>query len=416
MIRKHECLSHSGTEKGCEACHLGKETRSQFKNKNECNTDPIDLMGPITPTSLGGSKYVLVAVDTGSCFSWNSYKRRLDERSEKGVLVGYEQEFGVYQVLLDNSSKIIRTRDVSFVQKKNPYKIAQLPEKTQSQNADDSDYPIKPAKNQLAEELIPTRESNQLTEERQPIIVRLCIPNTQNETRNNEEVIQINQSHYIEELLKKYNMEDCKVTLTPMQRNLKLKAATEAEKDEFKTLNENYRSAIGSLNYLSQCTRPDVAYAVGHLSQLLEKPSCQHWASLKRVLRYLKGTKDLGINYHKTGENEIVGYSDSSWAEDLGQRSWSGYIFTMSGGIISWRSKKLGGVSGSSIEAKFRLFLYSFHEAKWLSLLQSEVTHEEREQTTIYNDNQGAISRAKIQSITQGLKTLMFITIALEIL
>ncbi|MBW0463583.1 hypothetical protein O181_003298 [Austropuccinia psidii MF-1] len=67
----------------------------------------------------------------------------------------------------------------------------------------------------------------------------------------------------------------------------------------------------------------------------------------------------------------------------------------MSAGIISWESKKLGGVSGSSTEAEFRSFLSSFHEAKWLSLLQSEVTNEDREQITIYNDNQGAISRAK---------------------
>ncbi|MBW0535999.1 hypothetical protein O181_075714 [Austropuccinia psidii MF-1] len=214
-------------------------------------------------------------------------------------------------------------------------------------------------------------------------------------TRNNEKVIQINQSHYIEELLKKYNMEDCKVTLTQMQSNLKLEPETEAEQDEFKTLNEDYRSAIGSLNYLSQCTQPDIAYAVGHLSQFLEKPSCQHWASFKRVLRYLKGTKNLVINYHETGEREKVGYSDSSWAEDLGRRSWSGYIFTMSGGIIIWKSKNLGGVSGCSMEGKFRLFLSSFHEAKWLSLLQSEVTNEDHEQITIYNVNKGAISRSK---------------------
>ncbi|MBW0463584.1 hypothetical protein O181_003299 [Austropuccinia psidii MF-1] len=122
----------------------------------------------------------------------NSYKRKLDERSEKGVLVGYEQDFGVYRVLLDNSSKITRTRDVSFVQTEMPYKIAQLPEKAQSQYVDDSDYPIEPAKNQLAEELIPTHESNHHTEDRQPITVRLCIPNTQNETRNIQHLEQNN--------------------------------------------------------------------------------------------------------------------------------------------------------------------------------------------------------------------------------
>ncbi|MBW0492063.1 hypothetical protein O181_031778 [Austropuccinia psidii MF-1] len=73
-----------------------------------------------------------------------------------------------------------------------PYKIEQLPEKTQSHHADDSDYPIKPAKNKLAEESIPTHESNHRTEERQPITVRLCIPNMQNKTRNIQHLEQNN--------------------------------------------------------------------------------------------------------------------------------------------------------------------------------------------------------------------------------
>ncbi|MBW0492064.1 hypothetical protein O181_031779 [Austropuccinia psidii MF-1] len=88
MISKHERLSHSGTEKGCEDCHLGKATRSQFKNKIKRNTDPIEeisinLMGPIAPSSLGGSKYVLVAVDTGCCFSWVCMLKEKSEAKEE---------------------------------------------------------------------------------------------------------------------------------------------------------------------------------------------------------------------------------------------------------------------------------------------------------------------------------------------
>ncbi|MBW0481428.1 hypothetical protein O181_021143 [Austropuccinia psidii MF-1] len=202
------------------------------------------------------------------------------------------------------------------------------------------------------------------------------------------------QTHYIEELLRKYNMEDCKISLTPMQSNIKLEPATQAEDDEFKSLNLDYRSAIGSLNYLSQCTRPDIAYAVGHLSHFLEKTSSQHWTSFKRILIYLKGTKNLGITYHQTGENEIIGYSDSSWAEDL-ERGLGGHVFTFAQGIISWKSKKLGGVSSSLTEAEYRAYLSAFHEGKLLSLLQSEITNRTRKKITIYSDNQGAISRAK---------------------
>ncbi|MBW0526230.1 hypothetical protein O181_065945 [Austropuccinia psidii MF-1] len=190
-------------------------------------------------------------------------------------------------------------------------------------------------------------------------------------------------------------MEDCKMTLTPMQSNNRLENATENEIEEFKKLNLDYRSAVGSLNYISQCTRPDIAYVVGHLSQFLEKPSCQHWAAFKRVLRYLKATRNLGINYYKTDNNEIVGYSHSSWAEDLNRRSWTGYVFMYGGGAISWKSKKLGGVSTSSTEAEYRSYLSAFHEGKWLSLLEGEVHKENPKSITIYNNNQGAINRAK---------------------
>ncbi|MBW0461261.1 hypothetical protein O181_000976 [Austropuccinia psidii MF-1] len=100
-----------------------------------------------------------------------------------------------------------------------------------------------------------------------------------------EDSIQTSQTHYIEELVRKYNMEDCKPTMMPMQSNLKLEATTQAEIDELKNLNLDCRSAVGSLNYLSICTCPDIAYVVGHLSQLLERPSTQHLTGFKRVLR-----------------------------------------------------------------------------------------------------------------------------------
>ncbi|MBW0493743.1 hypothetical protein O181_033458 [Austropuccinia psidii MF-1] len=191
--------------------------------------------------------------------------------------------------------------------------------------------------------------------------------------RDRENHVVINQTHYINELLKKYNMEDCKTTSTPMQSKNKLEPSRDQEANEFKKLNLDYRAAIGGLNYISQCTRPDISYAVGHLSQFLEKPNINHWNTFKRILRYLKGTKDL----------------------DLHRRSLSGYAFLYGGGIISWRSKKLGGVSASSTEAEYRSYLAAFHESKWLALLQSKINNKDSKSISIYSDNQGAISREK---------------------
>ncbi|MBW0557458.1 hypothetical protein O181_097173, partial [Austropuccinia psidii MF-1] len=99
-----------------------------------------------------------------------------------------------------------------------------------------------------------------------------------------DHMITLSQQHYIEELISQYGLEDSKLNMTPMQSNIKLETATDEEHEEFKKLNINYRAAIGSLNYLSQCTRPDMAYTVGTLSQFLEKPSLSHWSAFKRAL------------------------------------------------------------------------------------------------------------------------------------
>ncbi|MBW0508550.1 hypothetical protein O181_048265 [Austropuccinia psidii MF-1] len=115
--------------------------------------------------------------------------------------------------------------------------------------------------------------------------------------QDRENHVLINQTHYINELLKKYNMKYCKTTPTPIQINNKLEPFKDEEVDEFKKLNLDYKAAIGSLNYTSQCTHPDISYAVGHLSKFLQKPNITHWNTFKRILCYLKGTKDLGINY-----------------------------------------------------------------------------------------------------------------------
>ncbi|MBW0580840.1 hypothetical protein O181_120555 [Austropuccinia psidii MF-1] len=175
-------------------------------------------------------------------------------------------------------------------------------------------------------------------------------------------MITLSQQHYIEELIRQHGLEDSKLSMTPIQSNIKLETATDEEHEEFKKLNINYREAIGSLNYLSQCTRPDLAYTVGTLSQFLEKPSLSHWSAFKRALKYLRKTKDLGLTYNMNGSPDIIGYSDLSWAEENKRNSCCGYVFTYGGAAISWRSKRLKAVSVSSTDSEFRALLGTFQE------------------------------------------------------
>lgn len=120
----------------------------------------------------------------------------------------------------------------------------------------------------------------------------------------------LNQEHYVRSLVEEYGLEDGKTAGTPMQANIKLVKSSYEESEEFKKRRLDYRSAIGSLNYLSQCTRPDITFTVGKISQFLENPNDTHWSAFKRVVRYLKGTSDYGIVYQTGSSEELVGYVD----------------------------------------------------------------------------------------------------------
>ena len=100
-----------------------------------------------------------------------------------------------------------------------------------------------------------------------------------------------------------------------------------------------YSSAIGSLQYAQVCTRPDLAYVTGLLGIYQSNPGIEHWKLVKKVLCYLQGTKSLMLTYRRSYSLHIEGYTDSNYAGDE-RKSTSGYIFTLVGGAISWKSSK----------------------------------------------------------------------------
>ena len=129
----------------------------------------------------------------------------------------------------------------------------------------------------------------------------------------------------------------------------------------------SYASAIGSLMYAQVCTRPDIAYIVGMLGRYLSNPGMDHWVAAKRVMRYLKRTKDYMLTYHKSDQLEIIGYSDSDYAgcQDS-RRSTSGYIFLLAGGAISWKSAKQTLITSSTMEAEFVACYEASNQGIWL--------------------------------------------------
>ncbi|XP_059306554.1 secreted RxLR effector protein 161-like [Lycium ferocissimum] len=102
-----------------------------------------------------------------------------------------------------------------------------------------------------------------------------------------------------------------------------------------------YASAVGSLMYAQVCTRPDIVFAVNVLGRYLSDPGHDHWVAAKKVMRYLPKIKDHMLIYRKVHSLEVVGYSDADFdgcTDD--HKSTSGYVFTLAGGAISWKSVK----------------------------------------------------------------------------
>ncbi|MBW0558554.1 hypothetical protein O181_098269 [Austropuccinia psidii MF-1] len=111
-----------------------------------------------------------------------------------------------------------------------------------------------------------------------------------------DDCITLDQQHFIDSLLDLYGMQNCKTVDTPLVPNDHLTPATDNERKAFKNMGINFRSVFGSINYLSTVTRPDLSHAVSSLLQYLEKPGTLHWKAFLHVLKYLRGTQELGLH------------------------------------------------------------------------------------------------------------------------
>ena len=205
--------------------------------------------------------------------------------------------------------------------------------------------------------------------------------------------LSIDQRSYLEGVLQRFGMEKCNPVSTPLEPGKQL-GKTADEEDGVDT--RRYQEIVGSLIYASITTRPDLAHAVNVLSQHMAKPNNEHWIAAKRVLRYIKGTLDVGIVFRKSDNFELVGYSDADWAGDVDSRkSTSGYVFLVGGNIVSWASKKQSVVALSTTEAEYIALCSATQEAIWLRRLLASVEQQQDNPTTIHEDNQGAISMSK---------------------
>ncbi|KAG9458413.1 hypothetical protein H6P81_002921 [Aristolochia fimbriata] len=142
----------------------------------------------------------------------------------------------------------------------------------------------------------------------------------------------ISQEKYARNLVKKFGLEDAKAMRTPMSTTDRI-CMDENGTPAYPTL---YRSMIGSLLYLT-ASQPDICYSVGLYARFQSAPKESHVKSVKRIIRYIKNTVNLGIWYAVSTSNVLAGYNDADWTGDADDRkSTSGGCFYLGTNLMSW--------------------------------------------------------------------------------
>ncbi|CAI7729998.1 unnamed protein product [Closterium sp. NIES-54] len=183
--------------------------------------------------------------------------------------------------------------------------------------------------------------------------------------------ITLSQSHYISQILEKFEMTQASPMATPLPFGHQLAPPTSPSSSS-----HPYAELVGSLMYAMMCTCPDLAYPISVLARFVGpgRHTEVHWKAAERVLRYLRGTKDHALTLGGSSPPFLSGFSDSSWADSqLDRRSSQGYGFTLGSDLVTWRSTRSSSVSLSSCEAELYVGTMAAQESRWLCFLLPEL-------------------------------------------
>ncbi|UYV68918.1 hypothetical protein LAZ67_6001665 [Cordylochernes scorpioides] len=223
-------------------------------------------------------------------------------------------------------------------------------------------------------------------------------------SRNREGELLLSQKSKIQELVERYNLQEAKPTFTPMESGY-----PGISDEKLLPNNVQYQQLIGSLLYLSVVSRPDIAAPVCILSSRNQNPRNCDWNAAKRIVRYLKTTKELELRISNQKPSTLEAYSDATWASDnTDRKSLSGNLFLLGSNPISWMTGKQGCVSLSSTEAELISAAEASKELLWLLDLLKDLELEQKAPIYFHQDNQSCLkicSSEKVSSRTKHIAT-----------
>jgi hypothetical protein len=213
-------------------------------------------------------------------------------------------------------------------------------------------------------------------------------------------LITLSQEAYVTRVIQQFGMGECKPAPNPEAQSDLFEpadgtAAVPLTYEEHST----YRSLVGALLYAANTTRLDIAHGVGVLSRYVASPAQHHLKAAFHILRYLKGTPNLGLTFSSSTQSinqSIVAYTDASWGNDMGDRkSTTGTVVKFNGNVISWLSKKQSVVATSTTEAEYIALAAATQEILWFRAWIKEVLDVDVVSSLIHSDNQSCIALAK---------------------
>jgi hypothetical protein len=181
--------------------------------------------------------------------------------------------------------------------------------------------------------------------------------------------LKVTQTKAVTEILQRSGLSKAKNRSTPLNAGISLSPLTDADAEQDGTI---YRSLVGGMLYIANCTRPDISYAVNMLCRYMSRPGREHMNAAKSVLQYLAGSSYLGLLYRK-GHYDLFGYCDSDLGGEIpGRKSTSGYAFMLGGACIAWSSRLQSVVAQSTAEAEYIAVAHAAREGLWLKALANE--------------------------------------------
>ncbi|GKA55636.1 ribonuclease H-like domain-containing protein, partial [Tanacetum coccineum] len=196
----------------------------------------------------------------------------------------------------------------------------------------------------------------------------------------------LSQSKFAEEILERAHMQHCNPCKTPVDTESKLGSDGDPVSDP--TL---YRSLAGALQYLT-FTRPDISYVVQQICLYMHDPRDPYFTALKRILRYVRGTIDHGLQLYVSSTSQLTAYTDADWAGcPVTRRSTSGYCVFLSDNLLSWSVKRHVTLSHFSAEAEYRGVANVVAETVWIRNLLLELHTPLSTATLVYYDNVSSV-------------------------